>query len=331
LLVLFAAFGVALTEAWAQRPGGGPAMSVNPSYFGSLSGSSFPGMGMYPMAFGSGGFAGGYGGYRGIYGGYGNASAGYGNLYGGNYGNMYGGYGNAYGGALMSAYTQGQQGDQQPGHNPAEAMLNASGVSTDGGRVQWPLAVRLLGPPDGDRLRRQAEALLEVAALQAQNGQVNAQIGREIKQTAEELRRLLRGVRDRVPLAGTTFEEAELFLDKVKKAPEVLAEAMTAPPGGYGQLQATGQAPVPQPQAVTQVAVSDNAFEPRVITVAVGATVRWTNQGSHHHTVTADAGQWDSGKLDPRATYNQTFTQPGTYPYHCGVHPQEMRGVVIVK
>src|SRR5215213_4140216 len=81
--------------------------------------------------------------------------------------------------------------------------------------------------------------------------------------------------------------------------------------------------------AAIEVQVVDFAFEPGTITVPVGATVTWTNTGSRSHTVTADDGSFDSGRLDPGEQFSQTFDKPGTFTYHCGVHP-EMQGSVVV-
>ncbi len=79
------------------------------------------------------------------------------------------------------------------------------------------------------------------------------------------------------------------------------------------------------------VSVLDNNFKPQKITVPVGTLVQWTNLGRHKHTVTSDTGLWDSGELAPGQDYSHTFKEPGTYPYHCTIHAQQMRGVVIVK
>jgi plastocyanin len=77
------------------------------------------------------------------------------------------------------------------------------------------------------------------------------------------------------------------------------------------------------------VSVVDFAFEPGTVSVPVGATVTWTNTGSRPHTVTADDGSFDSGRLDPGEQFSQTFDQPGTFSYHCGFHP-EMQGSIVV-
>jgi plastocyanin len=78
-----------------------------------------------------------------------------------------------------------------------------------------------------------------------------------------------------------------------------------------------------------EISVVDFAFEPATVSVPAGATVVWTNNGSRPHTVTADDGSFDSGRLDPGEQFSQTFDQPGTFTYHCGFHP-EMLGAIVV-
>jgi len=87
------------------------------------------------------------------------------------------------------------------------------------------------------------------------------------------------------------------------------------------------------PQAHAQetfdVQVVDFEFQPGSLTIPVGATVTWTNAGQRPHTVSADDGSFDSGRLDPGESFSHTFTEPGTYSYHCGFHPQ-MQGTITV-
>ena len=85
-----------------------------------------------------------------------------------------------------------------------------------------------------------------------------------------------------------------------------------------------------QDQPAFEVQVVDFAFEPATLTVPVGATVTWTNTGNRRHTVTADDGSFDSGRLDPGEQFSQTFDQPGTFTYLCGFHP-EMTGTIVVE
>ena len=46
------------------------------------------------------------------------------------------------------------------------------------------------------------------------------------------------------------------------------------------------------------------------------------------HTVTADDGSFDSGKTTD-GEFHHAFDKPGTYGYHCSVHP-DMKGMVTV-
>lgn len=72
-------------------------------------------------------------------------------------------------------------------------------------------------------------------------------------------------------------------------------------------------------------------FFPTTITVIIGMnnTVTWVNNDSAPHTVTATDKTFDSGNMNPGATYTHTFTEPGTYTYACLYHPW-MHGTVIV-
>ena len=71
-------------------------------------------------------------------------------------------------------------------------------------------------------------------------------------------------------------------------------------------------------------------FTQEHIEIAAGTTVRWTNNDQLQHTVTANDGSWDSGLINPGATWSHTFTQPGEYAFHCTPHPF-MKGVVVVR
>src|SRR5215212_6574164 len=82
-------------------------------------------------------------------------------------------------------------------------------------------------------------------------------------------------------------------------------------------------------QSANAVSIVDFAFQPASIEVPAGSTVTWTNTGAVTHTVTADDGAYDSGQLKPGTSFSQTFTTPGTYTYHCEIHPQ-MTGTVVV-
>lgn len=70
------------------------------------------------------------------------------------------------------------------------------------------------------------------------------------------------------------------------------------------------------------------------ITIQQGDAIRWTWGNSVPHSVTSLAGSqetFDSGILTGQGTtFLYTFTQVGTNPYQCDVHPASMNGVVTV-
>lgn len=82
------------------------------------------------------------------------------------------------------------------------------------------------------------------------------------------------------------------------------------------------------------VSVTNGSYSPETITVPVGTTVTWTNNGTVQHTVTADDDLFDSGLLDVGGTFSYTFNEEGTFPYYCIPHGgpggEGMSGTVIV-
>jgi len=69
---------------------------------------------------------------------------------------------------------------------------------------------------------------------------------------------------------------------------------------------------------------------PDDVTIAAGATVTWTNSDSVAHTSTSDASGWNSGTIAPGGRFSFTFQTPGTFSYHCAIHPG-MIGTVVVR
>jgi plastocyanin len=64
--------------------------------------------------------------------------------------------------------------------------------------------------------------------------------------------------------------------------------------------------------------------------VASGGKVTWINKDTTSHTVTSNTtGQFDSPPLSTGAPRSYTFTDAGTYRYHCTQHPQ-MWGIIVV-
>jgi plastocyanin len=78
-----------------------------------------------------------------------------------------------------------------------------------------------------------------------------------------------------------------------------------------------------------EVLIQNMAFDPVTITVPANTTITWTNKDAVAHTVTSNSGLFESGSMNTNAVWSHLFTTPGSFPYHCAVHPT-MTGTVIV-
>ncbi|SRR5579872_251387 len=96
---------------------------------------------------------------------------------------------------------------------------------------------------------------------------------------------------------------------------------------GAGSVLADTQ---PSPAASAQVKIDNYTFKPATLTIAAGTTVTWKNLDDDPHTATAADGSFDSKGLAQGDTFSFRFTKPGTYAYHCTVHPF-MQGTILVQ
>jgi LPXTG-motif cell wall-anchored protein len=113
------------------------------------------------------------------------------------------------------------------------------------------------------------------------------------------------------------------------------SEPTPIPSGQGGDAETTGT-----PESTTSgatllatkrggVGIADFSFSPASITVGVGETVTWSNNGPSDHTVTADDGSFDSGTMGDGDGFSHTFSEAGTFAYVCAIHA-EMKGSVVV-
>jgi plastocyanin len=79
------------------------------------------------------------------------------------------------------------------------------------------------------------------------------------------------------------------------------------------------------------VKISGFAFSPSQLTIGKGQTVVWTNYDSTAHTISFDSSAVPSSDtINKGETYAYSFTETGTYSYHCSIHPS-MKGEIIVE
>ena len=76
--------------------------------------------------------------------------------------------------------------------------------------------------------------------------------------------------------------------------------------------------------------ISPQTFAPGSVTIKAGQYVTWRNDDATNHTTTEDTGPtWNSGALAPGASFQRSFSTPGTFTYHCAIHAG-MTGAVTV-
>jgi len=94
------------------------------------------------------------------------------------------------------------------------------------------------------------------------------------------------------------------------------------------QMQMNQKQSNTQTSTGSAVSIANYAFNPQQLTVKAGAEVTWTNNDSVTHTVTFDS--FNSGDIAPGGTYKHTFSDAGTFNYHCSIHTS-MTGSIIVQ
>jgi plastocyanin len=130
----------------------------------------------------------------------------------------------------------------------------------------------------------------------------------------------------------------------MKRAIAVLAVAVVAlvgcssgsndAPGAGDQAQAAEQPPFEldaAPVETTEVtAVKSYKFDPQVIEVSAGSEVTWTNEDDFPHNVHLLDASDATHDLPIGESVSVAFDEAGDYYYECSLHPQTMRGKVIV-
>jgi plastocyanin len=89
-----------------------------------------------------------------------------------------------------------------------------------------------------------------------------------------------------------------------------------------------GQAGDASASAAPTVRIKNFAFHPGTLTVPKGARVAFVNASGVEHTATRAGGF--NKRIAPGTTAFVRFKRPGTYRYHCTIHPF-MRGKIVVE
>jgi plastocyanin len=100
---------------------------------------------------------------------------------------------------------------------------------------------------------------------------------------------------------------------------------------GYSPPKSTSTPSRPASSASgSGVTISNFKFAPASLTVKSGATVTIANHDSTAHTASADDGSsFDTGMIDPGSSKTISVSKPGSYAYHCNIHPF-MKATIVV-
>ena len=78
------------------------------------------------------------------------------------------------------------------------------------------------------------------------------------------------------------------------------------------------------------VNIQNFAYIPKDLTIDQGDIVNWVNKDNFPHTATADnASLWDSGNLSLNQSFKRAFKTPGTFTYHCTIHPGMVASIIV--
>jgi plastocyanin len=92
----------------------------------------------------------------------------------------------------------------------------------------------------------------------------------------------------------------------------------------------SGSSQSPPSAGTAAVTIDDFKFVPASLTVSQD-TITVTNRDTTAHTTTADDGEsFDTGNIDPGVSATISQSKPGTYKYHCNLHPF-VHGTLVVK
>ena len=97
-------------------------------------------------------------------------------------------------------------------------LINALGLPVAGGRMSWPLGLRVLTPATkAEALRRQLDGIIQLAAS-SNNGQLTPGAFELATDAAAQLRSMLRQKQGSAAMAESTYRDATDFLDRLEVA-----------------------------------------------------------------------------------------------------------------
>jgi plastocyanin len=84
------------------------------------------------------------------------------------------------------------------------------------------------------------------------------------------------------------------------------------------------------PPAIADVSMINTSFSPQQVEVAIGGTLRFTNNDPVQHNATGAGGTIATGNMNQGQVRTQVMASAGTFNYSCTLHPG-MSGTVTVR
>jgi plastocyanin len=172
--------------------------------------------------------------------------------------------------------------------------------------------------------------------------------GKEMKPIADQITKLNEAVVKGVPDAsggvsptkgsgglGTAYA-AGLGLATISIVPGDVTGGKGAATGAEAPAEQPTTAAAPADANATTIIMKDFEFDQKTVTIPVGGSVIFTNQGAKKHTGTADDSAFDTGVVAAGASSQPLkFDKAGTFAYFCQFHGgpggTAMAGVIIVQ
>jgi plastocyanin len=107
------------------------------------------------------------------------------------------------------------------------------------------------------------------------------------------------------------------------------ASAPASSAAGGGGSAACAAAPAGTAPTVT-VTIKNLTYSPEPVTAKVGDVIGWMNNDTAPHTATLDDNTCTTDTINIGASGALTFSAPGTYAYHCTIHPTIMKGTITI-
>jgi plastocyanin len=110
--------------------------------------------------------------------------------------------------------------------------------------------------------------------------------------------------------------------------------ATAAPPtsGASAAAGASTAAACSESKSAGGVAVTmqDTAYSTTAVAATVGQVIAFTNKDGVQHTASLDDGPCTTATLNQGETDGLVFSAPGSYPFHCNIHPTTMKGTFTI-